>query len=512
MDKKKKNAKQPEAEDNSKLLKIETLDPKAAKPEDQRVATFFMKTVEKAEGMEQDGAQVYKGTASSNVVDRDEEVMLPMGMHAENYQNNPVLLFAHDYRGMAVGKTTGLAVNEENVDFEFLFAKTEEAQKLEHLYSEGFMRGFSVTFNPLKRLYINDETPEKFTVEVNGKNLDIDLKKYDRRPRLMTLEWELLEISCVSVPANQNALLHSAKVLGLKTLEGIDNPVQKGLAEEQIDFYMKQLADIFDGITTAPIECKTVVPQHSTPIDMELAWSGSDARTKAALFASSDGSGDKDKMDWAKYSKFFTRYDDSKADQFTAYALPHHTVVDGKMVGVWKGIVAAMAALFGSRGAKPYTSEDEKKKMYNHLAKHYKDADKEPPEYKAYTEEELCKIFPEIYTDAKDTQPAGDGQEGDPPANGEQPTGEQQPDAMKSIQEQLTAIEAKLATMSEAISTQNVHLCFIKEYLGGQQKGESPNDETGDETPELDDDTRKALKEFLDEWKEQAENKAEGKE
>jgi len=491
MDKKSKTNKQLDKTDIDKLLKFETLDPKSAKPEDNRTAFFMMETVEKI-GKQYEGAEIYKGTASSNVVDRDEEVMLPMGMKAENFLKNPVILKAHNYRENAVGKALGLMVNEDNVDFEFIFAKTKDAQELEGLYSDGFMRGFSITFTPIKRLWVNDETPEKFMVEVAGRNITIDLAKYERKPRLLTLEWELLEISCVSVPANQNALMHGVKALGMKTLDGISNPVQKGLAKESIDQYIEQLGSLLESIGNAPTECKTVVPFLSTPIDMEMAWSASDARAKAAMFASSDGSGDKDKIDWAKFSKFFTRYDEAKADQLTSYHLQHHTVKDGKMVAVWKGVVAAMAALFGARGAKPYSSEDEKKKIYDHLVKHYKDADKEPPEYKSYTEDELKKMFPEEIVTSKGGEPDGQGTpEGDP-----QPV---QPNDIKEIKESISEILSKLASMDEAVKTQNVHLSFIKEYMGNQVKGESePRGDQGDDNPEG---VTETLKSFLDTMK-----------
>jgi cation transport regulator ChaB len=57
--------------------------------------------------------------------------------------------------------------------------------------------------------------------------------------------------------------------------------------------------------------------------------------------------------------------------------LPHH-LKDGRVV--WRGVVAAMAALLGARGGVDIPNED-KKKVYNHLVGHYKEFDKEPPEF-----------------------------------------------------------------------------------------------------------------------------------
>jgi signal peptide peptidase SppA len=114
--------------------------------------------------------------------------------------------------------------------------------------------------------------------------------------------------------------------------------------------------------------------------DESDSWDGAAARDRLAKWASSDGSGDKDKMDWAKYRRGFGWYDSDNAENFGSYKLPHHDIEGGKFVVVWGGVKAAMAALLGSRGGADIPAGD-RKAVYNHLAKHYKEFDKEPPDY-----------------------------------------------------------------------------------------------------------------------------------
>jgi len=73
------------------------------------------------------------------------------------------------------------------------------------------------------------------------------------------------------------------------------------------------------------------------------------------------------------------------------YKLPHHKG-DGNQAVVWRGVAAAMAALFGARGGVKIPSND-RKGVYTHLARHYKQFGKEPPEFKEYTPEEAERIL-----------------------------------------------------------------------------------------------------------------------
>lgn len=129
---------------------------------------------------------------------------------------------------------------------------------------------------------------------------------------------------------------------------------------------------------------KGAVGYSATPTaDNGTAWDGNGARNRIAKWASSDGSGDKEKISWAKYRRAFGWYDEENPEVFGSYKLPHHDVIDGELKTVWRGVTAAMAALLGARGG-ANIQDEERKAVYNHLTKHYRQFEEEPPEFKDY--------------------------------------------------------------------------------------------------------------------------------
>jgi hypothetical protein len=124
----------------------------------------------------------------------------------------------------------------------------------------------------------------------------------------------------------------------------------------------------------------------TTPADEGRAWDAGAAKARLAKWASSDGSGDKDTIDWPKYRKGFAWYDSENPENIGSYKLPHHDVIDGEIAVVWNGVSASMGALLGARGGVDIPESDFDS-VYNHLSKHYKQFDKEPPEKSAQFEE-----------------------------------------------------------------------------------------------------------------------------
>lgn len=75
--------------------------------------------------------------------------------------------------------------------------------------------------------------------------------------------------------------------------------------------------------------------------------------------------------------------DQANPDIEASYKLAHHTVA-GPYDCVWRGVAQCMSIMFGGRGGVDMPDAD-RKAVYDHLASHYEDFGKTPPEWKPGT-------------------------------------------------------------------------------------------------------------------------------
>lgn len=165
--------------------------------------------------------------ASTGVVDRHGEVVSPEGWDLKNFKADPVLLWAHDHQEMAVGQAKkvwieGTGKSAKLMIEGFIHEATEKARALKYLVKEGIIKTMSVGFKPL----------------------DMDDNVYTKQ--------ELLEVSFVNVPANQQAQITALKSLrgaGFKdeTIDGLGIPV--GLLD-QVEKLQKDVEDIQHAMKT----------------------------------------------------------------------------------------------------------------------------------------------------------------------------------------------------------------------------------------------------------------------
>jgi len=117
-------------------------------------------------------------------------------------------------------------------------------------------------------------------------------------------------------------------------------------------------ADI-EGVKMVQSEEKAASGSTDLPLaDRSTDWDGDAARREMAKWASSDGSGDKDKINWSKYGRGFFWVDENNREDFGAYKLPFARPIDGRLTAIPKGIFAAAAAVQGARGGVNIPSDD----------------------------------------------------------------------------------------------------------------------------------------------------------
>jgi len=306
-------------------------------------------------------------TLTSLDVDRDSEVILPMGGKVDNFLKNPVFLWAHDMKMPPIGKIIpeSLQITEREITADVEFdLKDEFAKKIYEKYVDGFLNAGSIRFIPI-------EMGEPILEGQHGPTF---------------IAWELLEFSAVPVPANQNALANRKEwddgTTFAEKLKGfLDNDNFDHTPEGWLDYLEKTFKEPEQ--KGEDDEVKAVVSFSPTEkADEKHPWSASQADKRLRAWAAGGGEFDLKKASIRnKYRKGFT-YVEGDGTKLSDYKLPHHDIVDGKLAVVWRGVAAAMAALLGARGGVSIPDAD-RKAVYNHLVKHYKQFEKKPPEFKA---------------------------------------------------------------------------------------------------------------------------------
>lgn len=133
--------------------------------------------------------------ASSDSVDRDGESIRADGWVLDNFLKNPVLLWSHDAHSLPIGKVVNAQIDQNSLITDVEFAEKENpfAKMVSDLVKGKFLNAVSVGFMPLA--YDND-----------GK----------------MIKQELLELSVVNVPANQDALRSNEYQAFCKSLEKME--------------------------------------------------------------------------------------------------------------------------------------------------------------------------------------------------------------------------------------------------------------------------------------------------
>ncbi|MFT9385534.1 HK97 family phage prohead protease [Acetobacter sp.] len=135
-------------------------------------------------------------TISTEIPDREGDVVSVDGWDLTNFRKNPVVLWAHNQDKFPIGRCIEIGVEDGALKATVEFAPADIPHAGDHaeaafrLSSEGFLPGTSVGFRPLDYDISNERAKD------DSFFLPMDFKRQ-----------ELLEFSLVSVPCNPDALL-----------------------------------------------------------------------------------------------------------------------------------------------------------------------------------------------------------------------------------------------------------------------------------------------------------------
>jgi HK97 family phage prohead protease len=138
------------------------------------------------------GERQIRVVASDGTVDRMGDILVPWGVDLSNFKRNPIVLAQHD-SGQPIARCASIGVEGDAVvaliDFPAAGVSSRSDEYL-RLMKAGILGAVSVGFLPLKQEPIGNTGGWKFT------------------------QWELLELSVVSVPANPSALVTERSLSG----------------------------------------------------------------------------------------------------------------------------------------------------------------------------------------------------------------------------------------------------------------------------------------------------------
>jgi len=359
---------------------------------------------------------------TKRVVDRDGEVIEPKGAKIENFIKNPVFLWAHGRVAAIppIGKILidTIKITKDSVKADVKFDMEDAfATSIYNKYKNGFLSAGSIRFMPITF----KEEPV------------LPGQRYGTYT-----EWELLEFSAVTVPANPEAL---ARALGDEADENYDFYKEMKDFSNNKDFentpegYVKWLnhlealkeeetgalgssasnmdvpfapfadsvpvnfrfadtidpeakdADVVKVLTNwmkDAFEFRPNVPiRLFTPMPEDHLWNPEEALKRLSFWTGED-------LKWFQLRKAFAWVDINDPENINSYKFLHHDVIDDNLVTVWRGVALAMVELFRDTEI----PENEKKIAYKHLLRHYEqyDKQKEAPEYKVYEAEEITTM------------------------------------------------------------------------------------------------------------------------
>lgn len=354
---------------------------------------------------------------SSDVLDRAGDIIKQEGWELGNYLANPVILYGHNVRQdrPPIGKAIKVwvdGIRKKRLMFDIQFdLKDPFAADIYRKVLEGFMNTVSVGFIPLERednIYTKNELLELSFVPVPANpEAVVTLRSLGEEPVelkdlfAMKSDEEVEEIieegtdeadeDTVADDATDDS--HASAVKDED--ESTDETETEETTEDEADTEEKDGDDTKETTEIEPEQGETEDETKDEEVEDETEEKAAIAYKDRGIMPENtewDGPGEMAKCATVSDLKAICAwFDNTKAEDRGSYKLPHHQGDSKK--AVFRGVAAAMGALMGARGGAALPEAD-RKAVYNHLAKHYKQFGKEAPAYK-HVETQVLKEFDE---------------------------------------------------------------------------------------------------------------------
>ena len=305
--------------------------------------------------------RVLRFVASTNDIDRDGDIIDVDGWNLNEWQKNPVIMWAHDYTLPPIAKgiraERDIRNNQLVIDARF--------PTISELAPEGNPSEHAKFIETIFQMYKTD-CLNAVSVGCSYDKIDDNTNTNPKYAncRYHVVKQTLMELSCCPIGSNPNALRSASA-----------NP---NMEKSVVDMVVKAMN----------IEEKAAIPFKHYPLaDEDTAWDGP------------KGIADSDIAD---LKLICTWYDSSKSDEDLTkgdFKLPHHMAKADGYKTVKKGVVAAVGALMGARGGVSLPESDVEK-VKAHLKKHYEEFELDWPEEKDAWVEQAKSVGIEIETKA----------------------------------------------------------------------------------------------------------------
>jgi hypothetical protein len=145
----------------------------------------------------------FTATVTTEMIDRDGEVVIAQGMNASEYLTNPVLFYNHDYN-LPVGKCLSLERRPTSIVADFKFAERPDdfegpffPEFVASMVGQGIVRGVSIGYTA-ENGGIRRATPD-------------DRKRWGDSVHTVFNKWKLMEISVAPMQCNPGALISAVR-------------------------------------------------------------------------------------------------------------------------------------------------------------------------------------------------------------------------------------------------------------------------------------------------------------